>query len=230
MTITHSIRHQTTCDETGETAQVEQHELPLPCLHKLVACRWNRAHRLSSLLWLPGLSMGHIYLSHSHPIAIYACPVPSHGTFPFSHGIPITMTFPWTSLVIAHNKVTSLALNLTSSNCSRTWDQKHHFFTIVEERNYQVRCDIVHRFPVTWQQMKVAKHYLLMQRLTHMNASSLTLLIIVHMVILSSAVSGQTILLRENRRRALAAMACCTSKPSIRQFWLKTRQISIVWF
>jgi len=26
--------------------------------------------------------MGHIYLSHSHPIAIYACPIPSHGTFP----------------------------------------------------------------------------------------------------------------------------------------------------
>ena len=24
----------------------------------------------------PGLSMGHIYLSHSHPIAIYACPIP----------------------------------------------------------------------------------------------------------------------------------------------------------
>jgi len=29
-----------------------------------------------------GLSMGHSYLSHSHPIVIYACPVPSHGTFP----------------------------------------------------------------------------------------------------------------------------------------------------
>jgi len=24
----------------------------------------------------PGLSMGHIYLSHTHPIAIYACPIP----------------------------------------------------------------------------------------------------------------------------------------------------------
>ena len=30
--------------------------------------------------------MGHLYLSHSHPIAIYAC--------------PIGMTFPWTSLYI----------------------------------------------------------------------------------------------------------------------------------
>jgi len=38
--------------------------------------------------------MGHIYLSHSHPIAIYACPIPSHpmGRFPWdsqrnpSHG------------------------------------------------------------------------------------------------------------------------------------------------
>jgi len=38
--------------------------------------------------------MGHIYLSHSHPIAIYACPILSHGTF------PIGMTFPWTSLAI----------------------------------------------------------------------------------------------------------------------------------
>jgi len=39
--------------------------------------------------------MGHIYLSHSHPIAIY----PVH-TIPWdvSHGIPIGMTFPWTSL------------------------------------------------------------------------------------------------------------------------------------
>jgi len=39
--------------------------------------------------------MGHIYLFHSHPIAIYACPIPSHGTFPMgfsqesqSHGQP----------------------------------------------------------------------------------------------------------------------------------------------
>jgi len=43
---------------------------------------------------LPGLSMGHIYLSHSHPIAIYACPIPRD----VSHGIPRGMTFPWTSL------------------------------------------------------------------------------------------------------------------------------------
>ena len=32
----------------------------------------------------PGLSMGHIYLSHSHPTAIYACRIPSRpmGRFP----------------------------------------------------------------------------------------------------------------------------------------------------
>ena len=48
-------------------------------------------------LWeYAGLSMGHIYLSHSHPIAIYACPIP----WDVSHGIPIGMTFPWTSLRI----------------------------------------------------------------------------------------------------------------------------------
>jgi len=38
--------------------------------------------------------MGHIYLSHSHPIAIYACPIPFHGRFPWdSHrnGIPMDM-------------------------------------------------------------------------------------------------------------------------------------------
>jgi len=38
--------------------------------------------------------MGHIYLSHSNPIAIYAHPVP----WDVSHGIPIGMKFPWTSL------------------------------------------------------------------------------------------------------------------------------------
>jgi len=43
------------------------------------------------------LSMGHIYLSHSHPIAIYAHPISSHPR-DVSHGIPIGMTFPWTSL------------------------------------------------------------------------------------------------------------------------------------
>jgi len=39
--------------------------------------------------------MGHIYLSHSHHIAIYAGPIP----WDVSHRIPIGMTFPWTSLV-----------------------------------------------------------------------------------------------------------------------------------
>jgi len=39
--------------------------------------------------------MGYIiYLSHSHPIAIYACAIP----WVVFHGIPIGMTFPWTSL------------------------------------------------------------------------------------------------------------------------------------
>jgi len=41
--------------------------------------------------------MEHIYLSHSHPIAIYACPIP----WDVSHGIPIGMTFPWTSLELS---------------------------------------------------------------------------------------------------------------------------------
>jgi len=43
------------------------------------------------------LSMGLIYLSHSHPIAIYACPVPSHsmGRFPWdSHRNDIPMDKP----------------------------------------------------------------------------------------------------------------------------------------
>jgi len=41
--------------------------------------------------------MGHIYLSHSHPIAIYACPIPSHpmGHFPWdSHRNDIPMNKP----------------------------------------------------------------------------------------------------------------------------------------
>jgi len=42
------------------------------------------------------MSMGHIYLSHSHPIAIYACPIP----WDVSHGIPMGIPFPWTSLTI----------------------------------------------------------------------------------------------------------------------------------
>jgi len=41
-----------------------------------------------------GLSMGHIYLSYSLPIEIYACPIP----WAVSHRIPIGMTFLWTSL------------------------------------------------------------------------------------------------------------------------------------
>ena len=45
----------------------------------------------------PGLSMGHIYLSHSHPLAIYACPISSHPTrrFPWdSHRNDIPMDKP----------------------------------------------------------------------------------------------------------------------------------------
>jgi len=34
------------------------------------------AKRLSGKRACPGLSVGHIYLSHSHPIAIDACPIP----------------------------------------------------------------------------------------------------------------------------------------------------------
>jgi len=42
--------------------------------------------------------MGHIYLSHSHPVAIYARPI-------LSHGIPIGMTFPWTSLGLSMGRI-----------------------------------------------------------------------------------------------------------------------------
>jgi len=53
--------------------------------------------------------MGHIYLPHSHPIAIYACPIP----WDVSHGIPIGMTFPWTSLTISsHHLVQILSAEL----------------------------------------------------------------------------------------------------------------------
>ena len=44
-----------------------------------------------------GLSMGHICLSHSHPIAIYTCPSSSHpmGRFPWdSHRNDILMDKP----------------------------------------------------------------------------------------------------------------------------------------
>jgi len=54
---------------------------------------WD-SHRNDIPMDKPGLSMGHIYLSHSHPIAIYAHPIP----WDVSHGIPIGLPFPWTSL------------------------------------------------------------------------------------------------------------------------------------
>jgi len=41
---------------------------------------WDVSHGIPIGMTFPwaslGLSMGHIYLSHSHPIAIYACPIP----------------------------------------------------------------------------------------------------------------------------------------------------------
>jgi len=47
--------------------------------------------------------MGHICLSHH--IAIYACPIPRDSHYNInmdvSHGIPIGMTFLWTSLALA---------------------------------------------------------------------------------------------------------------------------------
>jgi len=55
--------------------------------------------------------MGHIYLSHSHPITIYACPIP----YDVSHGMPIGIPFPWTSL----NKTAYMILTATcSQNCN----------------------------------------------------------------------------------------------------------------
>ena len=61
---------------------------------------WDVSHGIPigmTFAWTSlGLSLGHIYLTHSHPVAIYACPIP----WDVSHGIPIGMTFPWTSLGI----------------------------------------------------------------------------------------------------------------------------------
>jgi len=48
------------------------------CLSHLIP--WDVSHGIPIGMTFPwislGLSMGHIYLSHSHPIAIYACPIP----------------------------------------------------------------------------------------------------------------------------------------------------------
>jgi len=41
--------------------------------------------------------MGHIYLFHSHPIAIYGRLIP----WDVSHGIPTGIPFPWTSLQVS---------------------------------------------------------------------------------------------------------------------------------
>ena len=54
---------------------------------------WDVFHGIPIGMTFPwtslGLSMRHIYLSHSHPIAIYACPIPSG----VSHGIHIGIPF-----------------------------------------------------------------------------------------------------------------------------------------
>ena len=61
---------------------------------------WDVSHGIPVGMTFPrtslGLSMGHIYLSHSHPTASSACPIP----WDVSHGIPIGMTFPCISLPI----------------------------------------------------------------------------------------------------------------------------------
>ena len=48
------------------------------CLSHLIP--WDVSHEIPIGMAFPwttlGVSMGHIYLSHSHPIAIYACPIP----------------------------------------------------------------------------------------------------------------------------------------------------------
>jgi len=60
---------------------------------------WDFSHGIPIGITFPWtslvLSIGLIYLSHSHPIAIYACPIPSHGTFPIdSHRNDIPMDMP----------------------------------------------------------------------------------------------------------------------------------------
>jgi len=71
-------------------------------------------------LGFPGLSMGHIYLSHSHPIAIYAYPIP----WDVSLRIPIGMTFPWTSLGLSMGHI-YLSHPITIYACSIPWDVSH---------------------------------------------------------------------------------------------------------
>ena len=56
----------------------------IPPLERPSQRAWVRLNRLRTGVGrCPGLSMGHIYLSHSRPIAIDACPIPwdSHYIF-----------------------------------------------------------------------------------------------------------------------------------------------------
>jgi len=69
--------------------------MPVPS-HPKWRFPWD-SHRNDIPMDKPGLSMGHIYLSHSHTIAIYACPIP----WDVSHEIPIGIPFPWTNLRIS---------------------------------------------------------------------------------------------------------------------------------
>jgi len=72
---------------------------------------------------LAGLSMGHIYLSHSHPIAIYACPISSHrNDIPMDkprvvHGTHVSVPFPSHSnnLCLSHGHSHGQAWVLDSS-------------------------------------------------------------------------------------------------------------------
>ena len=66
------------------------------CRGRALGCQ----HQFPFFVWYfwPGLCIGHIYLSHSHPIAIYACPIP----WDVSQVIPIVIPFPWTSLLSTH--------------------------------------------------------------------------------------------------------------------------------
>ena len=69
--------------------------------------------------------MGHIYLSHSHPIAIVACPVPSHpmGRFPWdSHRNDIPMDKPRLSMghiYLSHSHPIAIYA------CPIPWDVSH---------------------------------------------------------------------------------------------------------
>jgi len=60
-----------------------------------------------------GLSMGHIYLSDSHPIAIYACPIP----WDVSHGIPNRNDIPMDKPRVVHGTYLSVPFPSHSNLC-----------------------------------------------------------------------------------------------------------------